>query len=104
MNTLKFTHTGSAYYASAALNQAAFIDSIIIQDESNRELAIEWVVIGSQIAPMIRLFDDCWSMLFSNPELMEMFASLEKQAPSAQQVKDLLISFGVVDDTPYTPA
>jgi len=100
---LKLTHTAAAWYRDSVLKNVPYTDNISISDEHGREMNIEYIDLNGRSHPRIALFDDAWSLLFSNPELMELFATLEKKSPAPAALKAALITLGITDITPTKP-
>ena len=64
------------------------------------EFSIEWVDLGRDVCPQLKVFDDGWSALWEFRDVLEKMAALDGTNPSPEIICKLLESCGIEDTTP----
>jgi len=103
----RFVHLARAWYgeANGIFNSGEPGDSISIGFDhpdggSTGEFSIEWMWVGRDICPQLKVFDDGWDALWEFRDALEKMAALDGTNPGPEIICKLLESCGIEDTTP----
>lgn len=101
-----FIVSSQAWYASSC-NLKAGEDEILIgmshlEGGTTGEFSLKWTMVGNEMTPRLRAYEDSWSALYEFSDLLQELAKLDGTNPSVDAVVAVLLKCGVEDETPRT--
>lgn len=99
-----FVQFSKSHYANDVRPTMAenFVDDIHITIGEDVDLTIEWVNIEKNSLPFcqIKMFDDCWGIFKTCPELFQKLSKLKNTSPQPKDIIKVLKSLGFKDKSP----
>lgn len=102
----QFIVSSQAWYAGSC-NLKPGEDEILLgmyhpEGGTTGEFSIKWTMVGNQMTPCLRAYDDSWSALYEFSDMLQELAKLDGTNPSVDVVVTALLNCGVEDATPRT--
>lgn len=61
------------------------------------EFRVEWVLLGSNVAVYIKMFDDCWKFMDQINPVFDMLKSFDGKVPTPNEFASKLLEMGLCD-------